>query len=74
VRADYEARLAALKPRFTLYERANWVNRHPWLADLVLWRGQRSPRVLKRMCGVLDESSNPGQLLTAKGFYRLFTE
>jgi geranylgeranyl reductase family protein len=74
VRADYEAHLAALKPRFTLYERANWVNHHPWLADLVLWRGQRSPRVLKRMCGVLDESSNPGQLLTAKGFYRLFTE
>lgn len=74
VRADYEARLEALKPRFTLYERANWVNRHPWLADLVLWRGQRSERVLRRMSGVLDESSNPGQLLTAKGFYRLFTE
>ncbi|MGD9832846.1 MAG: NAD(P)/FAD-dependent oxidoreductase [Piscinibacter sp.] len=74
VRHDYEAKLAALKPRFALYERANWVNRHPWLADLVLWRGQRSERVLRRMSGVLDESSNPGQLLTAKGFYRLFTE
>ena len=74
VRAGYEARLAELQPRFALYERANWVNRHPWLADLVLWRGQRSARVLRRMSGVLDESSNPGQLLTAKGFYRLFTE
>lgn len=74
VRRDYEAKLAALQPRFALYERANWVNRHPWLADLVLWRGQRSERVLRRMSGVLDESSNPGQLLTAKGFYRLFTE
>lgn len=74
VRRDYEARIAALQPRFALYERANWVNRHPWLADLVLWRGQRSPRVLRRMSGVLDETSNPGQLLTAKGFYRLFTE
>lgn len=74
VRQDYEARLVALQPRFALYERANWVNRHPWLADLVLWRGQRSERVLRRMSGVLDESSNPGQLLTAKGFYRLFTE
>jgi flavin-dependent dehydrogenase len=74
VRRDYEASLAALQPRFALYERANWVNRHPWLADLVLWRGQRSARVLRRMSGVLDESSNPGQLLTAKGFYRLFTE
>lgn len=74
VRADYEARLAALTPRFALYERANWVNRHPWLADLVLWRGTRSARVRQRLAGVLDESSNPGQLLTAKGFYRLFTE
>ncbi|MFT3953994.1 MAG: geranylgeranyl reductase family protein [Piscinibacter sp.] len=74
VRADYEAKLAALKPRFTLYERANWVNHHPWLADLVLWRGQRSPRVLRRMSGVLDESSNPGHLLTFKGVVRLMTE
>lgn len=74
VRARYEASLAELQPRFAMYERANWVNRHPWLADLVLWRGQRSERVLRRMSGVLDESSNPGQLLTAKGFYRLFTE
>jgi len=74
VRADYEARLAALKPRFALYERANGINRHPWLTDLVIWRGRRSPRVLRRMSGVLDETSNPGQLLSAKGFYRLFTE
>ena len=68
VRADYEARLEALAPRFTLYERANWVNRHPWLADLVQWRGTRSERARRRMSGVLDESSNLGQLLTAKGF------
>ncbi|TXC67099.1 geranylgeranyl reductase family protein [Piscinibacter aquaticus] len=74
VRRDYEARIAALQPRFALYERANWVNRHPWLADLVLWRAQRSERIGRRLAGVLDETSNPGQLLTAKGFYRLFTE
>ena len=35
----------AAKPRFDLYERANWVNRHPWLADLLIWRGTRSERV-----------------------------
>ncbi len=74
VRASYEAHLVALKPRFALYERANGINRHPWLTDLVIWRGRRSPRVLRRMSGVLDETSNPGQLLSAKGFYRLFTE
>ncbi len=74
LRADYEARLAALKPRFALYDRADWVNRYPWLADVVIRRGQRSPRVLRRLAGVLDETSNPGNLLTVRGFYRLLTE
>ncbi|HZT54677.1 MAG TPA: geranylgeranyl reductase family protein [Burkholderiaceae bacterium] len=74
VRADYEARLRALKPRFDLYQRANVVNRHPWLADLVIWRAQRSPRLVRRMSGVLNETSNPGHLLSVKGFTRLFLD
>jgi menaquinone-9 beta-reductase len=74
VRGDYEARLLALKPRFRLYERADFVNRHPWLADLLIWRARRSPRLLARMSGVLEETSNPGNLLTARGLLRVFTE
>jgi menaquinone-9 beta-reductase len=74
VREHYEASLLALKPRFELYERANRVNAHPWLMDLVIWRAGRSARLLKRMSGVLNESSNPGQLFSVKGFTRLFTE
>jgi flavin-dependent dehydrogenase len=70
----YDASLAALKPRFDLYERANHVNAHPWLADLLIWRANRSPRLLQRMSGVLNETSNPGHLVTVKGFWRLFTE
>jgi geranylgeranyl reductase family protein len=70
----YEASLAALKPRFALYRRANLVNAQPWLADLVIWRASRSPRILRRMAGVLDETSNPGQLFTMRGMLRLFTE
>lgn len=72
VRADYEARLRALKPRFDLYQRANAVNRHPWLTDLLIWRANRSPRLLRRMSGVLNETSNPGNLVSAKGIARLF--
>ena len=68
VRADYEARLRSLKPRFDLYEKANRVNVHPWLADLVIWRAQKSPRLLARMSGVLNETSNPGNLISLKGF------
>jgi flavin-dependent dehydrogenase len=74
VRADYEARLRALKPRFELYEKANGVNIYPWLADLVIWRAKKSARLLARMSGVLNETSNPGNLLSLKGIRRLFME
>jgi len=74
VRADYEARLHALKPRFDMYEKANRVNVYPWLADLVIWRAKKSARLLARMSGVLNETSNPGNLLSFKGLRRLFME
>jgi geranylgeranyl reductase family protein len=74
VRAGYEAALRALKPRFDLYAKANLVNRHPWIADLLIWRANKSARLLRRMSGVLNETSNPGHLVTFKGFVRLFTE
>ena len=73
-RARYEAALTALKPKFDLYERANRVNAHPWLADLLIWRAKKSPRLLKRMSGVLNETSNPGNLVSLKGLSRLFFE
>ena len=72
VRARYEAELLALKPRFDLYERANAVNDHPWLADLVIWRARKSPRILRRMSAVLEEKGNPGNLISLRGIVRLF--
>ncbi|OYV01161.1 MAG: geranylgeranyl reductase [Burkholderiales bacterium PBB5] len=71
-RARYEAALAALKPRFDLYERANRVNNHPWLADLLIWRANKSPRILRRMAGVLEETGNPGNLVSVRGLAKLF--
>lgn len=71
VRTVYEASLAALKPRFDLYDRANQINAHPWLADLVIWRARRSPRLLRKMSGVLEETSNPGTLLSLRGAFKL---
>jgi menaquinone-9 beta-reductase len=73
VMGDYEAAVARLKPRFALYERANFVNEHPWLADLLIWRARNNPRLLQRMSGVLNETSNPGNLVSAKGLMRLIT-
>ena len=68
----YEASLAALQPRFDLYERANQINAHPWLADLLIWRANKSARLLKRMAGVLEETSNPGNLVSVGGFFKVF--
>jgi len=72
VRTRYEAGLAALQPRFALYEKANRVNAHPWLADLLIWRARGSERLMRRMAGVLEETSNPGNLVTVRGIARLF--
>jgi geranylgeranyl reductase family protein len=70
--APYCAAIAALKPRFELYERANRVNNHPWLADLLIWRAKRSERIMRRMEGVLEETGNPGNLVSLRGIVRLF--
>lgn len=72
LRARYEGALLALKPRFDLYERANNVNEHPWLADLVIWRARKSSRILRRMSAVLEETGNPGNLISLRGIVRLF--
>ena len=73
VRQHYARQLATLRPKFALYEKANAVNRHPWLADLVIWRARRSASLLRRMGGVLDETSNPGHLLSVRGVLRMLT-
>ena len=74
VRQRYEASLRALLPRFGLYEKAAHVNHRPWLTDLVIWRARRSPRILRRMTGVLEETQNPGRLLSWRGITKLLTE
>jgi menaquinone-9 beta-reductase len=71
VRTRYEAALVALQPRFDLYERANRVNAHPWLADMLIWRANKSERLLRRMAGVLEETSNPGNLVSVRGIMRV---
>ena len=74
VQAHYEAGVLKLKPQFDLYETASHVNHHPWLADLVIWRGRKSPRILKRLSGVLEETQNPGRLFTLSGMRKLIFE
>jgi geranylgeranyl reductase family protein len=70
VRADYAARVLALKPRFALYEEANRANARPWLVDLLVWSAKRSPRRLQRMAGVLEETHIPTDAGSVRGVLR----
>ena len=74
VRAAYEAAVVALKPRYGVYEKANTVNAHPWLVELLAWSARRSPRRLKRMSGVLEETHTPGNLISFRSWMRLLFE
>ncbi|MDE1929228.1 MAG: NAD(P)/FAD-dependent oxidoreductase, partial [Burkholderiales bacterium] len=74
VRQRYEAALRGLSPKFDLYEIASRVNQHPWLADLVVWRANKSPRIRRRLTGVLEETQNPGRLFTFSGITKLMFE
>ena len=71
VRASYESAVRALAPRYAVYEKANAVNRHPWLVDLLVWSAKRSPSRVKRMSGVLEETHMPSSLLSIKAWWRL---
>ena len=71
VRSSYEERLVGLKPRFDMYEKANTVNAHPWLVDLLVWSARRSPSRLRRMSGVLEETHIPSSLMNLKSWLRL---
>ena len=70
VRADYRARIAALKPRFDLYAQAHRAVAHPWLVDLLVWSAQRSPRRLERLAGVLEETYLPRDGASVRGVLR----
>jgi geranylgeranyl reductase family protein len=70
VRADYAARIAALRPRFAVYDDAHRAVAHPWLLDLLVWSAQRSPGRLQRLAGVLDESRLPTDATSVRGIVR----
>nr|HET7859281.1 geranylgeranyl reductase family protein [Caldimonas sp.] len=70
VRADYAARVLALKPRFDIYEQAASANDRPWLIDLLVWSARRSPQRLQRLAGVLEETHTPTDLGTVRGVLR----
>ncbi len=70
----YEHLLKELKPKFSVYQQANKINRAPWLIDLAIARGNKSPRLVKRMSLVLEEKANPAKLFTLRGAWKFLTD
>ena len=70
----YQEALQTLAPKFDIYRRANIVNHMPWLIDLAIKRGNKSPKLVNRMSLVLEEKANPARLFTAKGAWKFLTE
>lgn len=70
----YEQMLKDLQPKFGIYQQANKINRAPWLIDLAIARGNKSPRLVKRMSLVLEEKANPAKLFTLRGAWKFLTE
>lgn len=70
----YENMLKALAPKFAIYQQANKINRAPWLIDLAINRGNKSPRLVRRMSLVLEERANPAKLFTLRGAWKFLME
>ncbi len=70
-RARYESALQGLLPRYRSYRQAGSFNRHPWLADLVIWRARHSPLIQAKLADVLNERRLPGGLFTWRALRNL---
>ena len=73
VQQRYRARLQALAPRFAMYRQAASFNRHPWLADVMVWRARQSPRIRAKLGEILNEQRLPRSLLTLRGLRSMLT-
>ena len=70
----YEQSLETIQHKFDIYQRANKINRVPWLIDLAIARGNKSPSLVRRMSLVLEEKANPSRLFTLRGAWKFLTE
>lgn len=70
----YADMLSNLQPKFDVYLRANKINQVPWLIDLAIARGNRSPDLVRRMSEVLEEKANPARLFTLRGAWKFLTQ
>lgn len=73
-RQQYSRSLDAIRYKFAIYQKANIINRMPWLINLAIQRGNASPRLVHRMSLVLEEKANPAKLFTIRGAWKFLTE
>ncbi len=70
----YESSLQGLRARYAQYEKANRINRQPWLAELLIQWAARSERLRDWAFDVLNEKRSPEDLVTVSGLMRLLLQ
>jgi flavin-dependent dehydrogenase len=69
--ARYDSRLeAAFRVLFRQYGLAQKALRHPWMADLVAWKGARSARLRHRLEQIIAEERPPTEVFSLRGAAR----
>jgi flavin-dependent dehydrogenase len=67
----YERALASLRSRYAQYEKANRINRRPWLAEILIRLASCSPGLRFQASEVLNERRSPEDLVTMSGILSL---
>ncbi len=67
----YERALGSLRMRYAQYEKANRINRRPWLAELLIRLASHSTGLRFQASEVLNERRSPEHLVTMSGILGL---
>ncbi len=72
IQAAYAQSLQPLLPHYAFYEKANLVNRYPWLAELVIRQAAKSDLLRQRLSQLLQEEVSTRPLTLGRVLRRLW--
>jgi flavin-dependent dehydrogenase len=70
---EYHRRMTSLRPKYAGYRAAqSWLAR-PWLADTITVMARRSAYARRSFSEILDETTDPTAIFSARGLWRMLT-
>jgi flavin-dependent dehydrogenase len=70
--AHYAQALQQLQPKYDFYEKANWVNRYPWFAEIVIRKAAHSAPWRQSLSQLLQEEVASRPLTLGRVIKRLW--